>query len=995
MKYKNWQEKIAVLSLNVSIEDKEESGEYFVKVQSELQDFCVLLQESDLGILKKYSNDNYNAVCQNISKLEKFFEQDNIIDKEELRELHYLATTGYRFLAAAKREALPFLLLAFQNEEKKEEEKIVAKTDIIECMNQQILHLVDDFEKYDVSKLELYAPELWKKIRNDLDIIENIVDDVNELDTINATIAKLLKNLDVANSVSKKQEEKTSTHLDSTTVKLDKLITTIASLKFPTLLTYKIKECENLFVDLEKVNDCFFHNESSAALDYRAANARMDDCLNFISLSIPTLEEEISKQQESSLLTKTKLQSELDQDKKNCKTAIQFLAKKRFLAFLGCIPFVLLVTFFLSASSLFEDICFAINSYSIEKISSFYGLSMTQVLLCCIILSAFVIGLFLILKRLSLESYSVKKIKKYSIFKEYSKKNNVTFFSAILLVVFFISSVAILSLFKIKNVTLANIKNFSERDFDYIINQIDVLKTYKQHPKEEIQIATFEALFSILKKYKKHPSIKKYRADYQQELITKEKWYKLSQILQPSKFAEIFSKNINIETLASNKDLFGFNNDVLQYLVEKKPVKIARLALKNLTKTKEKRSNYWKMLFSFHHEKGKKQHRAIRYFFMKGKNSWLEKMLQLVKENKDIKTQKLLINELAKLAKRHKGKAKTIATNLMTISNSQKGIQVEITTYGIAKIMHPVSLEYLRHKLLIVKLQQVQIAIIHALAKIKDKKIADDVIMILCESPHYKVRKEAVNTLNIFHPKFFQIWKIIAKIKSSSTRKKAIIKYTNKYKMIVCQKYLMTLIKDKTTARTAKKTIRELLKYQRKHAKIALMHLFTNRELSVAEILKKQGYENLKLVHNLERIPNADLVIATENGTLSKERISQLIFQGKKVLLLYNAGEILGGKWGKGATLNHRKISTKPGFLGTFEKQFLMQSQKNAYFVNKPYPDNWKSHIGNDMGFTILQQKNKNQTQGIIFTYDPDYFTKQGNQMFALIIDFLLRINRF
>ena len=170
------------------------------------------------------------------------------------------------------------------------------------------------------------------------------------------------------------------------------------------------------------------------------------------------------------------------------------------------------------------------------------------------------------------------------------------------------------------------------------------------------------------------------------------------------------------------------------------------------------------------------------------------------------------------------------------------------------------------------------------------------------------------------------------------------------------------------------------------------MHLFSGKELAMKQLLQKIGYANISLIHSVETSGVADLIVVNEKDAISASRIAELMSQGIKVLLLYNAGEILGGAWQQRSSLAHRKMILTPGVMGKFSKTFVAQQERDLYFLTSPYPENWKPYAGNHEGYTLLFFDKGLGTQGALFTYNPEHLTMDGQRFLNVIIDFLLNI---
>ncbi|WP_372369175.1 HEAT repeat domain-containing protein [Candidatus Uabimicrobium sp. HlEnr_7] len=949
-----------------------------VVVQEKLKDFFNTLQDTDLKVLEKHNFANYEILRDNISAIDILIGRD--LDKESLDKLKRLVVESQQILSIAIRELLPFLLLSFKDKVVEEQQQISKQQDLLVQVREQMLYFAEKFELYDSDRLELYAPDLWKEIREELDVVESMLCDIdaNKLPILDKAVGDLLEKLEKANDVSQKKQQQVIKHLQITKDNLDRFIETASSIDYPSLLVYKREKTDALYEDFNAVSESFFFNESSSALDYRVANARIDDTLQMLSVSMPVWKDAIANKQKEMRKQEEKLQQKSKEEKEFSERTIKFLRNKRFLAICTCLPFLFVTALLLSTKPLFEDVFFLESP--LEHIATFHGVSVYFTSVCFGILLSLGVVLFFCIKKLSLGTYSIKNVQQHLLFEQVPQKSYYFLILLFLsLCIAFVWSAAFWGQKRFGDLRLSNINSFTHRGFDD--HYIDIIENYTNHPEQQVCEMSAQTLFSIYKEYRDHPQISNYNSEYKTNLIAQRKWQKLSQILPAKKFAMLFAKDARQTEIIST-----FGIDILQELIVIAPREKSFLALEQLIVLQPKKKQYWQMIFSFYHVENKKL--AIEYLAKHGVENWIEKILELAKKSTNISTYKVLMKSLVILAKRHK-QQQVVADYFTKISKEQHKFS-EIALYGLARLEYPSSVKYLRSRLLHTKSKKVQMQIINALAKMNDKKSIADLIVVLCEEKSYPFRKEIALTLQVLDRSNFKLWKKLAQVKSFVSRVKLLSSYSARYKLIASTKALAKL---QVKSKSAQKALSIILQHQRRQTKIALMHVFSGKELEMKNLLQKLGYKNITLVHNIEAIPQVNVVIAAEKNALSEERIVELLAKKMKVLLLHNSGEVLSGVWQQQNSQKHREINLEPGFLGNIKQQLLMQQQQNTFFVTSPYPINWKPYAGNHKGYTILNYGNENH--GIIFTYNPLYLTVEGRKVFTTVIDFLLEIERF
>ncbi len=173
----------------------------------------------------------------------------------------------------------------------------------------------------------------------------------------------------------------------------------------------------------------------------------------------------------------------------------------------------------------------------------------------------------------------------------------------------------------------------------------------------------------------------------------------------------------------------------------------------------------------------------------------------------------------------------------------------------------------------------------------------------------------------------------------------------------------------------------------------------SEREENVKFKLWELGYTGKITYISTTRVWPSDLsragfVIATENSVIDDDLVySQIIQQGGKVVLLYDAAKPLGGNWSynSGDKSRHLYVESKEAFLQDYVKgsYFLAQQSNYAWYIDSNYPSGWKI-IGRDYWEnekTALYRTHTSGGKGAIFTYDPRYFTLTGDTVFQKIVD--------
>ena len=950
------------------------------KVQQLLHKFFRTLHMCDLEIIQQKDGKRYATISRNIAQIDEILNAQ--IDDKKLATLRSLTTNSQNLLAAAIRESLPSLLASSKDKAQQQQQKIEQQQKLRQNVREQILYFAEKFALYDSNNLELYAPELWKEIREDLNLIENMLREIDEdvLPVLDTTMTQLLQKLEQAQKISVSKQQQLNEHLQHTQDKLQKFMATIAAIDYPLLLTHKPHNAQELLDDFTKVEKSFFFNESSEALDYRVANAQMDDAHKMLDVSVPVWFDEIATEKQRLLHMQNQLQKESDEDKQLCIQAIKTLRKKRLLASCACIPFIAICVLIVGCYSFFTDIMFLLPQTPVEHIATFYGFSTWFTLFTSAIFAAVAVAMFYLSKQLCIAPYTKDTIKSHSL-QRFCDFRQEFHYSALIIIV---------GVLCIGGTYLGTQGSSFIRHHHYIeniaqcepnISHLDILEKYCTHP--QLQMVAEDTLFAIYTKYRNDPQVQQYDSRYKKQLVAQQNWRRASLVFPHEKLADLFIKNSTTLT-----EVAHFDKEVLQILVQTKPRKIAQSALQQLIVREPQRQQHWQMVFSFYHDEGKQHNEAIEYFSLHSTDQWVDKIVNLLDTTLQVDKLKVVIKALVILAKRYEQHKPKVAAHLLTVA--QKPDSREIALYGLAKIMHPPTTDYLRNNMLSVKIRPVQIQIIQALKQMNDKKCIDNLLVILCDATHYSLRKEAAIALKTLYGKYFALWKKIAQTKSPTTRKKILVKYSVRYKITPAVKYIAQI--DNAPAHKALKT---LLAHQRKQAQIAVIHTFSGQELTIKKLLRELGYHNIKMVHSIEAVPKVDLIIVAEKKAISQARVQEYIAQGTKMLLLYNCGEILGGAWQQHSTESHRIISMSSGFLGDINQRFSVQKQFDTFFVTSPYPTGWKPYAGNHQGYTILSHSVNEKVQGIMFTYNPLHLDKNGRKLLSVLIDFLLQIKRF
>ncbi|WP_157666456.1 T9SS type A sorting domain-containing protein [Alkalitalea saponilacus] len=169
----------------------------------------------------------------------------------------------------------------------------------------------------------------------------------------------------------------------------------------------------------------------------------------------------------------------------------------------------------------------------------------------------------------------------------------------------------------------------------------------------------------------------------------------------------------------------------------------------------------------------------------------------------------------------------------------------------------------------------------------------------------------------------------------------------------------------------------------------------TNRETAVIEMFNGYGIiANIKGKEaSFDELKNFNVIVATEDGAITKETVDQLIENGNHVYLLFNAGIPLGGNWvSHGSITGYRTINIErneiffDGYASNLN--FNIQSGATAYAIGSEYPIGWTAVARNNVGSsnkTVLYREHTSGGKGLIFTYNPSAFSPVGKNVADLI----------
>ena len=180
--------------------------------------------------------------------------------------------------------------------------------------------------------------------------------------------------------------------------------------------------------------------------------------------------------------------------------------------------------------------------------------------------------------------------------------------------------------------------------------------------------------------------------------------------------------------------------------------------------------------------------------------------------------------------------------------------------------------------------------------------------------------------------------------------------------------------------------------------------VLTDRETIVSDKLKFLGYKITYVCFN--RIAVSDFsksrfVIATESLTLNPNTTRTLLESGKGVVLLYNAASPFGGNWSESYDYNHRSlhIEKNVAFLEGYaaDLAFLAQSEGSAYAISEDYPLGWTASARAEYGVDyvkikiVFYREHASGGKGVIFTYNPQFYTEAGENVFEKIVEWVAK----
>ena len=183
--------------------------------------------------------------------------------------------------------------------------------------------------------------------------------------------------------------------------------------------------------------------------------------------------------------------------------------------------------------------------------------------------------------------------------------------------------------------------------------------------------------------------------------------------------------------------------------------------------------------------------------------------------------------------------------------------------------------------------------------------------------------------------------------------------------------------------------------------------VLTDRETIVSDKLKFLGYKITYVCFN--RIAVSDFsksrfVIATESLTLNPNTTRTLLESGKGVVLLYNAAIPFGGNWANqdlyfedwsGYLYIEKDGAFLKGYLADLSFDVQLNVKENyAYYIQSAYPAGWTIlgrniyKWGTDYKTTFYRE-HASGGKGVIFTYNPQFYTEAGENVFEKIIEWV------
>ncbi|HPS31503.1 MAG TPA: hypothetical protein PLZ43_14705, partial [bacterium] len=174
----------------------------------------------------------------------------------------------------------------------------------------------------------------------------------------------------------------------------------------------------------------------------------------------------------------------------------------------------------------------------------------------------------------------------------------------------------------------------------------------------------------------------------------------------------------------------------------------------------------------------------------------------------------------------------------------------------------------------------------------------------------------------------------------------------------------------------------------------------TSAENAVYTQLYNGGYEDKVTFIKSSRLKNSDLsnavmIVATEYPTIDKNTANTLFSSGKKVLMLYNSGSVMGGSWTSDSNSEALKlvVESNTQYLADYavSSTLSLQSSQSAFYTTV-IPVGWTAIGRNNRNTTYktaLYSTNASGGRAAIFAYNPYGFSTVGWTLFDKIIDWM------
>jgi ribosomal protein L10 len=166
----------------------------------------------------------------------------------------------------------------------------------------------------------------------------------------------------------------------------------------------------------------------------------------------------------------------------------------------------------------------------------------------------------------------------------------------------------------------------------------------------------------------------------------------------------------------------------------------------------------------------------------------------------------------------------------------------------------------------------------------------------------------------------------------------------------------------------------------------------TDREKAVKDKLESLGY--IITYVSFGRLEISDLskarfILGVEYPSLGINTINSLIESGKGVALLHNAGSVIGGSW-KSYSSEYLQVENGKAFLEGYGSGVSFKVGLGEYCISGKYPPDW-TVIGRntaDVSYkTAFYREHDSGGRGALFTYNPQYYTAEGDKIFAQIAE--------